>query len=64
MKTKACLLVSTLIFAFVAVMHLIRFVQGWSAQVGTWSVPLWVSMLALLISASVAMWGLLLMRRT
>jgi len=64
MKTKAYLIVSTLIFAFVAVMHLIRLALGWSAQVGTFSVPLWMSLLALLVSASVAIWGLSLMRRT
>ncbi len=56
MKTKAYLIVSTFIFALVAVVHLMRFMLGWSAQVGTWSVPLWVSMLAVLVSAGVAIW--------
>ena len=64
MKTKTYLIVSTFIFALVAVVHLIRFTLGWSAQLGTWNVPLWVSMLAVLVSASVAIWGLMLVRRT
>ena len=64
MKTKAYLIVSTFIFAFVAVMHLLRLVLGWSAQVGTFDVPLWMSMLAVVVSASVAIWGLTLVRRT
>jgi len=64
MKTKAYLIVSTFIFAVVAVMHLIRFLLGWSVQLGTTSVPLWVSMLAVLVSASVAIWGLTLVRRS
>ena len=63
MKTKAYLMVSTLIFTIVAVIHLLRFALGWSAQVGTWSVPLWVSLIAVLISAAVAFWGLTLVRR-
>ena len=64
MKTKAYLIVSTFIFAVVAVVHLIRLTLGWSVLLGTWSVPLWVSMLAVLISASVAIWGLTLVRRS
>jgi hypothetical protein len=63
MKTKAYLIVSTVIFTLVAMVHLLRFALGWSAQLGTWSVPLWVSLLAVLVSASVAMWGLSLVRR-
>jgi hypothetical protein len=63
MNTKAYLIVSTLIFAVVAVMHLLRLVLGWSVVLGMTSVPLWVSMLAVLVSASVAIWGLSLMRR-
>jgi hypothetical protein len=57
MKTKGYLIVSTLIFAVVAVMHLMRIVLGWSAQVGTFNVPFWMSILAVLVSASVAIWG-------
>jgi len=64
MKTKSYLIVSTLIFAVVAVMHLIRLTMGWSAQLGTWSVPFWVSVLAVLVFASFALWGLSLVRRT
>jgi len=63
MNTKAYLIVSTVIFTVVAVVHLLRFALGWTAQIGTWSVPLWVSALAVLVSASFAIWGLTLMRR-
>ena len=62
-NTKNYLIVSTLIFAFVAIMHLIRLAMDWSVQLGTYTVPLWVSGFALLISATVAIWGLTLMRR-
>jgi hypothetical protein len=63
MKTKAYLIVSTFIFALVALMHLLRLMLGWSVQLGMTSVPLWVSVLAVLVSASIAVWGLMLVRR-
>jgi hypothetical protein len=63
MKTKAYLVVSTFIFALVAVMHLLRLTLGWSVQLGMTSIPLWVSVLAILVSASIAVWGLMLVRR-
>jgi hypothetical protein len=64
MNTKAYLIVSTLIFALVAVMHLLRLVLGWSVVLGMTSVPLWVSQLAVLVSASIAIWGISLTRKT
>jgi hypothetical protein len=63
MNTKNYLIVSTLIFAVVAVMHLFRLMMDWSLQLGTYSVPFWMSGLALLVSAVVAIWGLMLVRR-
>lgn len=63
MTTKAYLIVSTLIFALVAVVHVIRLTLGWPVVLGTLSIPLWVSLLAILVSASVALWGFSLMRR-
>ena len=63
MNTKAYLIVSTIIFAVVAVMHLLRLVLGWSVVLGMTSIPLWVSLLAVLVSASIAIWGLMLVRR-
>jgi len=63
MKTKAFVIVSTFIFALVAIMHLLRLTLGWSVMLGMTSVPLWVSVLALLVFASIAIWGLTLVRR-
>ena len=63
MTTKAYLIVSTFIFALVAIVHLIRFVLGWSVMLGTESVPLWASLLAVVVSAGIAIWGLTLVRR-
>ena len=63
MNTKNYLIVSTLIFTVVAVMHLLRLMLGWSVVLGMTSVPLWASLLVVLISASLAIWGLTLVRR-
>jgi hypothetical protein len=64
MKTKSYLIVSTFIFALVALVHLIRLTLGWPVLLGTWSVPLWVSVPAVLVSALIALWGLTLVRKT
>jgi len=63
MKTKDFVIVSTIIFALVAVMHLMRLVLGWSVVLGMTSVPFWVSLLALLIFAGLAIWGFSLVFR-
>ena len=63
MTTKNYLIVSTLIFAIVALVHLLRLVQGWPLLVGTMSIPLWMSMLAVLVSVTVVIWGVSLLRR-
>jgi len=63
MNTKPYLIVSTLIFALVAVMHLMRLMLGWSVVLGMTSIPPLVSMLAVLVSAGIAIWGLTLVRR-
>jgi hypothetical protein len=63
MNTKDFVIVSTVIFALVAIMHLIRLVLGWSVVLGMTSVPFWASLLVLLISASLAIWGFSLVRR-
>jgi len=63
MTTKAYVTASALIFALVALGHLIRLMEGWPVQVGSYSFPAWASLLAILVTASVSMWGLSLLRR-
>jgi hypothetical protein len=64
MNTKAYVIVSSSIFTLIALMHLIRLLQGWSLQVGSLGVPFWISVLAVLVGAIVAAWGFMLVRRT
>lgn len=63
MKTKAYLEASVVIFTLVALMHLIRLLQGWPILVGTLSIPVWGSVLVLVVSAGVAIWGFTLIKK-
>jgi hypothetical protein len=51
--------VSALIFAIVAIVHLARLLKGWTVQVGAFSAPMSVSWIGLLVSALMALWGLM-----
>jgi hypothetical protein len=45
---------AVIIFAIVAVMHLLRFVLGWNANIAGTEIPMWVSIVALVISGGLA----------
>jgi len=51
------------LFSIIALIHLMRFAFGWTAVVGTWTVPLSVSLLAVVICVFLAFWGMNLLRR-
>ena len=52
-----------LVFLLIAVIHALRLALRWEAVVNGWSVPMWVSALALLIAAYLAFEGLMFGRR-
>jgi hypothetical protein len=60
---KPYIAISVIIFALVAIGHLIRIVQGWQVQLGDMSVAMSVSWIALVVSAALAVWGATLLRR-
>ena len=49
--------VSALIFAVVAIAHVLRLVNGWTVAIGPYNVSMNVSWAALVISALLAIWG-------
>lgn len=57
------LLGSSGLFLIVALGHLTRVILGWDLIVGGWPVPLWVSILAVLIAGGFAISGLNEMKR-
>ena len=54
MSQKTFIRVVGVIFAVIALLHGLRLVLGWSAVIGTWHVPVWVSWLALAVSGYLA----------
>jgi len=50
--------VSAVVFAFVALMHAARALQQTPVLVGSTSVPVWLSWLAVVVAGSLAAWGL------
>ena len=48
---------SALIFALVALAHLVRLINRWAVQIGPYKVSTNVSWAALVVSALIAIWG-------
>jgi hypothetical protein len=49
--------VSALIFAVVAIGHLVRISKQWTVQIGPFSVPMSVSWIGLVVAALLSIWG-------
>jgi hypothetical protein len=45
---------AVVIFAIVAVMHLLRVLLGWDATIAGTAIPMWVSVVALVIAGGLA----------
>jgi hypothetical protein len=54
---KSYAIVSALIFAVVALAHLVRLLNRWPVVIGPYQVPMNVSWVALVVSAVIAIWG-------
>jgi hypothetical protein len=49
--------ISATVFLIVAIVHLLRIILGWSAEIGGWNVPFWVSWLGVFVSGALAYFG-------
>ena len=49
--------VSALIFAVMAIAHVMRLVNQWTVQIGPYNVSMNVSWAAVVVSALIAIWG-------
>ena len=63
MNQGAFVLVTSSIFALIAVLHALRLIYGWNVTIGEWTVPVWVSAVGFLIAGYLALQGLLLRRK-
>ncbi|OGY63750.1 MAG: hypothetical protein A3I24_02265 [Candidatus Harrisonbacteria bacterium RIFCSPLOWO2_02_FULL_41_13b] len=54
MNNKIFLKTVGVIFSLIAVLHFFRLVFGWEAVIGGWMVPVWLSVVALVIASVLA----------
>lgn len=57
MNARTYCAVSAVVFAVVAVGHLLRAVQGMPVVVGTWQAPTAISWVAVAVAGGLALWG-------
>jgi len=46
--------IATAIFALIAIMHLVRLILGWEVTVNAVIIPMWVSVLGLIVAVGLA----------
>jgi len=63
MDAKALSLVAGVIFAVVALFHLVRIFMDWSVIIGGWSIPMWESWISLVVAGGLSLLGLRLSER-
>lgn len=49
--------ISGVVFGTVSLVHTVRAVAGWPFQIGTWTVPVWLSWIAALIAGGLSFWA-------
>ncbi|MCI0350577.1 MAG: hypothetical protein L0Z53_14230 [Acidobacteriales bacterium] len=64
MSSKSFALVAGIFFLVMALGHVLRLAFGVTAVVGGWTVPTWISIVAILVLAYLAYSGLRLARRS
>jgi acyl-CoA reductase-like NAD-dependent aldehyde dehydrogenase len=57
MKARTYLIISGCIFGIVAILHLLRVVNGWTLVLGPWTVPMWVSWVGTIVPALLCGWA-------
>ena len=57
MDQKMFSIVTGVIFAAVALFHLVRIYMGWPVMIGDWSVPMWVSLIGLVFAGGLTFFG-------
>ena len=57
MDHKMFMKIATTVFAVVALFHALRLLMGWSAVIGGFQVPLWWSIVGLLVAGFLAWTG-------
>ncbi len=56
--------VASVIFALVALLHLLRIYMGWPIVISSWTAPMWVSWIAFVVAGGLSFFGLSLATRS
>jgi hypothetical protein len=64
MDQKTFVLIAGVIFAIVALAHLLRILMGWPIVIDNWTVPMWLSWIAVVIAGGLSYFGLSLVSRS
>ncbi len=60
---QAYLWISSAVFGLIALLHILRLLLQWPAQVADWTVPIWVSWIAFGAAAALSIWAFRLVRQ-
>jgi hypothetical protein len=63
MNQRAFVLLTSSIFALIALLHALRLIYGWDVTIGEWTVPVCVSAVGFLIAGYLALEGFRLKRK-
>jgi hypothetical protein len=58
MDQKQFSLVAGVVFAIVALLHLLRVALGWQVVIGEFSVPMWFSWIGIIVAPTLSYFGL------
>jgi hypothetical protein len=59
---RAYLIVTGILFGVVALAHLLRLISGWPVQIGAQAVPMWISVIGLVVAGALCAWAVALAR--
>ncbi len=57
MKDKVYLLISGAVLGIIATIQLLRIINEWPIQIGSWSFPMWLSWLAIAFFGTLSVWA-------
>ena len=63
MNQKTFTILASVIFALVALFHVLRIFLGWPAVIGGWTVPMWLSWIGLVVAGGLSYFGIKLATR-
>jgi len=57
MNPRTYFLLTAILFSIICLVQLSRIAFGWEVVIGGWSVPMWISWIAVVVTAALAFFG-------